>query len=157
MAEQYRGIAFAYAFAVLRHREEAEDVVQEAMVKAMTAAHRYRTEDAWGPWFLSIVRNLCRDAVRRKRTRDTVTLAENILDPSPSPEVAVLLGERRAILAAAVERLPDEQRVPLLMHYTLGLTLAETGLALGLRRSTVMGRIAAGLRRLRRILRETAE
>jgi len=157
MAEQYRPVALAYALAVLRHQEEAEDAVEEAILRAIQAAHRYRSEQAWAPWFLSIVRNICRDCLRRRNKRATVSLDQDQLDPSPSPELVVLVGERSAMLAAAVAALPEDRRVPLVMHYTLGLTLDQTALALGLRRSTVVGRIASALRILRRALKEAPE
>lgn len=157
LAMQYRQIAFAYAVAVLRQKEDAEDVVQEAIVRAIRAAPRYRAEEAWAPWFMAIVRNLCRDHLRKRRTRTAAPLDKTIPDPNPTPEFALMLNERNTMLAAAVQSLKDAHRIPLMMHYTLGLTLDETALALGLRRSTVVGRIAAALRILRRAMTERSK
>ena len=70
-----------------------------------------------------------------------------------NPTVAVV-EERIAALRAAVSRLPEYQRVPLEMHYASGCTVREIAVALGLPESTVTGRLAGALRRLRRALME---
>src|SRR2546421_7711089 len=71
---RYRDMAFAYALARLNSREEAEDVVQEAFVRALVALDRFRIQASWGAWIMRIVRNLCHDVLRRRRVRSAVTL-----------------------------------------------------------------------------------
>jgi RNA polymerase sigma-70 factor (ECF subfamily) len=147
---RYRELAFAYAFARLRDRDEAEDMAQEAFVRAYLALDRFRMTGCWSAWMMCILRNLCTDALRRQRFRQVASVDGEWLDDSPSPEAVTLLVEGRRELRAAVAQLPEKYRVPLVMHFGAGRTYREIALALGLRESTVVGRMAGALKRLRR-------
>ena len=151
LVARYREVAFAYAFACLRHRDEAEDVVQEAFVRAFLALDRFRITECWGAWLMRILRNLCTDALRRRKGRLTETI-EQWPENSPTPEMAVLTEERRRELNNAIAALPEKFRIPLLMHYVSHRTYREIALALGLPESTVIGRMAGAMRQLRRRL-----
>jgi RNA polymerase sigma factor (sigma-70 family) len=152
LVARYRDVAFAYAYARLRSREEAEDIAQEAFVRAYQALDRFRVTECWGAWMLRILRNLCTDALRRKRGRRLEPLPEEWLADGPTPEAFALARERRRELNAAIARLPEKFRIPLLMHYASGRTYREIAIALDLPESTVVGRLAGALRLLRRRL-----
>lgn len=147
---RYRDIAFAYALSHLHSREEAEDVTQEAFVRALMALNRFRIQASWAAWLMQIVRNLCRDALRRRRVRSVVTLDDRWMDGAPSPFMTVLRSERRSELLRAIEAMPEKLRTPLLMHYGSRRTNREIALALGVPESTVIGRIAGAVRFLRK-------
>lgn len=147
---RYRDTAFAYALARLNSREEAEDVAQEAFVRALMTLDRFRTQASWGAWLMRIVRNLCHDTLRRRRVRSSVTLDDRWMDSAPTPEMAALVSERRTELIRAVEAMPEKLRTPLLMHYGSRRTYKEIALALGVPESTVIGRMAGALRFLRK-------
>ena len=152
-----RDLVYAYAYARLRSREEAEDVAQEAFVRAYQSLGRLRGAAVWHPWLMRIVRNLCNDVLRRKRVRRTDPIDPEWLDGSPSPELQVLSEERRRELSSAVEALPEKYRVPLLMRFGSGCARREIALALGVPESTVMGRLAGAMRLLRQRLGEERE
>ena len=147
---RYRDMAFAYSLARLNSREEAEDVAQEAFVRALMALNRFRTQASWGAWLMRVVRNLCHDALRRRRVRRWVTLDDRWMDSGPTPEMAALFSERRTELVNAVEAMPEKFRTPLLMHYGSRRTYKEIALALGIPEATVIGRMAGALRFLRK-------
>lgn len=152
LVERYRDVAFAYAFARLRNREEAEDVVQETFVRAYAALDRFHLAACWGAWMTRILRNLCHDTLRRRRDRPVEPIPDEWLDAAPTPEATALAGERRQELRAAVEALPDKYQIVLLMHYGSGQKCREVALALGLPESTVKGRLVSALRLLQRRL-----
>jgi len=149
-----RGLVYAYAFAQLGSREDAEDVVQETFVRAYQSLHRLRGRDAWQAWLMQIARNLCRDVLRRKRVRRTEPIDPEWIDDTSTPEVQVLADERRRALRSAVLSLPEECRVPILMRMGSGCTRQEIAVALGVPESTVVGRLARAMRLLRRQLGE---
>jgi RNA polymerase sigma-70 factor (ECF subfamily) len=149
LISRYRGVVYAYAFARLRSREDAEDVAQETFVRAFEAVARFDTTASWGAYLMRILRNLCYDALRRRRVRQRVPEAP---EAPPSAVTQVLHTERSQEVGAAVSGLPDKYRIPLLMHYGAGSTYREIASALGVRESTVVGRLAAALRLLRRRL-----
>ena len=149
---RYRSLAFAYARARLGSREEAEDALQECFVRAFLSLDRYRGARPWGAWFMAIVRNHCTDLGRRKRLRSSEPLDEWRVDDSPGPEDHLLARHDRETLRAAIAALPEKFRVPLLMHYEAGQSYREIALALEVRESTLVGRLAGALRMLRRKL-----
>src|SRR5205085_1737373 len=71
LVDRYRGLVYGYAFARMRDRDEAEDVAQEVFARAYVSLPRLRGAGAWQPWLMQILRNQCRDALRRRRVRRT--------------------------------------------------------------------------------------
>jgi RNA polymerase sigma-70 factor, ECF subfamily len=151
---RYREIALAYAFACLGNRDEAEDAAQEAFVRAYLSLAQFRVSQVWGAWLMRILRNHCTDLKRRKRTTETPLWDMELPSDLPSPETSTLNHERRNRIAGAICRLPEKYRVPIAMHYLSRRTYREIALALGLPESTITGRLAVGLRKLRQTLSE---
>jgi RNA polymerase sigma-70 factor (ECF subfamily) len=154
LVHRYRGVAQAYAFAILRDRDDAEDAAQEAFARAYTGLARLRRGVVWQPWLMTIVRNCCRDALRRRRVRRTEPIDVAWLEGCASPEADFLSDERLHELHAAVAALPESLRVPLVMHFLSRCTYREIALALGVPETTIVGRIARAVRVLRQRLVE---
>jgi len=152
LVERYREIVYAYAVARLQSREEAEDAAQEAFLRAYQALPRYRPGGPWAGYLMRLTRNLCHDLLRRRRVRRNTTATTDWPSLEASPEGAVLDQLDRGRLLAAVHRLPERLRVPVLMHYGAERTYKEIALALGVAETTVVGRLAGALRLLRRRL-----
>ena len=91
---------------------DADDVVQEAFVKAFRSLHRLREDGSFRAWLLSIVVNETSNLRRaaRRRSNLAVRLALQPEKVVPVPEAAVVDGERRARLLAAVEQLSERDR-----------------------------------------------
>jgi len=156
LVERHRDLAFAYALAKLQNPEEAEDAAQEAFVRAYRALSVFDPTMRFLPYLMGILRNHCHDLLRRKRVRHSMPLSPKIESDAPSPEETALWEERRAQIRQAIGALPDHLRVPLEMHYASGCTVRQIAQALGLRDSTVTGRLAGALRRLRQAVREVS-
>ncbi len=143
--------------------DDAEDVVQEAFVKAYGALHRFRSGAAFRPWLLSIVanetRNLHRGAGRRAaRERREWAATEPILLARPGdPADEALTHERQEELVRGLARLNVDQRRVVTCRYLLDLDEAETAAVLDLPRGTVKSRLHRGLARLREVLAETSD
>ena len=150
LISRYRDVVYAYAYARLRSHEDAEDTAQETFVRAFEALPRFDTSASWGAYVMRILRNLCYDALRRRRVRQRVP--DEPVAP-PSAVAQVLHTERCKEVGGAVSGLPEKYRVPLIMHYGSGSTYREIALALGVPESTVVGRLAGALRLLRRRLK----
>jgi len=152
LVREHQGIAFRTAYVITGSAADAEEVVQDAFVKAYRARGRFRSGAPFRPWLLAIVANEARNRRRSsaRRARLSLELAEE--RPSggaaPSPEVALLAREERAELLAAVDRLGEEQRAAVACRYFLGLSEAETAAVLGCRPGTVKSRLSRALARL---------
>ena len=160
LVRAHTGIALRAA-AALGAGSDAEDVVQQAFVKAYCALGRFRDDMAFRPWLLSIVANETRNTVRAAMRRYTLAdreaalvEAEPVIPESADPAVATLESERRGVLAAAREKLSEEHRLVVTYRYLLEMDERETAQALGWPRGTVKSRLSRALRRLGRLLPE---
>lgn len=136
LTSRYRERIQAYAQAMLRHAEDAEDVTQETFVRAFSGLASYRLRNGFRAWLFRIATNLCRDRRRRGYAR-CVPLPGHQLEASAAavdPAEGIAL---RTVVRAAVARLPEKYRAPVLLHYMEGLTVAETASALGRAQATV--------------------
>jgi len=136
--------------------EEADDVVQEAFVKAFRHLSRFRVGEPFGPWLLRIVSNETRNLTRSRRRRAALALrlctAESDGVAADGPVDEVLAADRRARLVAAVKTLPDRERQVLVCRYFLDLSEAETAQVLEWPIGSVKSRTSRALNRLRGLL-----
>ena len=135
----------AYNFArwLVRNDHDAEDVVQESFVKAFLALDRFRGGDP-RVWLLAIVRNTAMTLLRGRRTHPVPGADElpEPLDDTAGVEEALIAGERRRQVHAAIEQLPDEFRETLILRELEGLSYKEIAGILDVPLGTVMSRLA---------------
>jgi RNA polymerase sigma factor (sigma-70 family) len=132
----------ALAFAVLGEREEAEDVVQETLLRAYLGLATLREPERFGSWLGTIAVNLAR--MRRRRPRRETMPLEELAAPA--------LDEVETGVGAALAALPREARELLLMHYVEGLSCAEIADRLSLSSGAVRVRLHRARERLRGLL-----
>ena len=155
LIDRNRHMAIALAGSILRNRDDVEDAVQEAFVRAYQSLDRFRPGEAWTPWQMRIVQNVCRDQLRRGAVRRSENLDPRIPDSSPTPEELLLDADGWSELRKQVWKLPEKFRVPILMRYAHGQSNRAIACAIGIPESTVVGRLAGGLRILRRRMKGT--
>jgi RNA polymerase sigma-70 factor, ECF subfamily len=146
LVRRHRDRLWAVALRTLGDREEAADALQDALISAYRAAHRFRGESAVTTWLHRIVVNACLDRARRRQSRPTVPLPETETITSFScdqPDSDTALTVR-----AALAQLPADQRVALVLLDMQGYTVAEIADLLGVAEGTVKSRCARGRARL---------
>jgi RNA polymerase sigma-70 factor (ECF subfamily) len=161
LVRAHQQIALRVAYLVVWDAAFAEDVTQEAFVKAHRALPRFRDDAAFRPWLLRIVRNEALNHRRRRGRQERLAL-RLAHDPvsggaAPSPETTVIAGVERETVLAAVADLPDRYRDIVSLRYLLGLSEGETATTLGVPLGTVKSRTARALDRLERALLELKE
>ena len=117
LVRAHASFAHNVALRTLGDAREAEDVTQEAFVRAWRALPRFREDGRFSTWLYRIVVNLCYDRAPRLRRRATampVDAAALLPDRRPSPEGAVAQRELRRAVSRAMDRLPDPYRMLLL-------------------------------------------
>lgn len=151
-------MALRVAYLVVRDHGEAQDVAQEAFVKAHRALGRFHTDAPFRPWLLRIVRNEALNRVKSRGRRDRLALraAADAAsgDAAPSPEAAVLLGDEQRRLLDALDELPEKFRTVIMHRFLLELSEKETARVLRVPRGTVKSRTSRGLDLLRTVLEE---
>jgi RNA polymerase sigma-70 factor (ECF subfamily) len=148
---RHRDRMYAVALRTTAHRELAADAVQEGFISAFRRADAYRGEAAVTTWLHRIVVNACLDRLRRERMplRRTADLGE--LDV-PDPHDGQGSVETRLDVHSALARLPEGQRLALVLVDMQGLTVAEAAHVLGVAEGTVKSRCSRGREALAGIL-----
>ena len=137
------------AFAMLHDPSEAEDAFQEAALRAWRRMKNLRPQSSFHPWFMGIVANQCRE-VRRGRWWRMIRLPDLPAVASVDDTATWLEGED---LRRAVDSLPHDQRVAVLLHFQLDMPLSAVGAVLGISEAGAKTRVHRALRRLRPALR----
>ena len=149
----HQGIAFRTAYVFTGVAEDAQEVAQDAFVKAFRALGRFRSGAPFRPWLLKIVANEARNRRRAAGRREALAVRAatraGAEDAAPSPESALLSVERREELMAALNRLRGEDREVITCRYFLDLSEEDMAAALGCKRGTVKSRLSRALERLR--------
>jgi RNA polymerase sigma-70 factor (ECF subfamily) len=152
----HQGIAVRVAYLVVRDPTEAEDVTQDAFVKAYRSLDSFRSEAPFRPWLLKIVRNEAVNRMRSTKRRERLALQTSndpvSGDAAPSPETEVMSADERERLLALIEDLPERYRNVIVHRYLLDLSEKETSEVLGLPVGTVKSRTSRAIERLRRSL-----
>ena len=125
-------------------------------MKAYRALPSFRAGHAFRPWLLRIVANETHNLHRSWRRRTTVELRAAIrpdaTDADPSPEQAAVSADLSAVLLAAVNAMPERDRLVLTCRYFLDLSETETAQVLAWPRGSVKSRLSRALVKLRRAL-----
>lgn len=147
-------LAAAYNLArwLTRNDHDAEDVVQEASLRALRFFDNFHGTDARA-WILAIVRNACYTWLRQNR-REQVSIEDEmeLRDSRPDPEALHLAGVDRQTLRQAIEDLPAEFREAIVLRELEGLSYKEIGAITGAPLGTVMSRLARARQRLEKTL-----
>src|SRR5437879_508385 len=123
LVQRYQEAAFHLAYVIVREGAEAEDVAQDAFLKAYLALPGFQPDAPFRPWLLQIVANEARNRRRSAGRRAHLSVraaADERITPSgfePSPETVALADEQRRTLLAAVDGLRDEDRLAIAGRY----------------------------------------
>jgi RNA polymerase sigma-70 factor (ECF subfamily) len=163
--DRYQDTVYRTAFFVTRNSGDAEEAVQETFLDVLRALPNYRVE---GParfetWLYRVTVNRCRSRMRRKNlpSADWDEIKERLeripaSHPNHDPEGVALRRERAVALWQAVDRLPEPQRVVVLLRYQQVLSYGEIARTLGISEGTVKSRLYHAHRKLREQLQSEA-
>ncbi|MGH7111243.1 MAG: RNA polymerase sigma factor [Stellaceae bacterium] len=149
LMQRHNRALWRIARGILRNDADAEDVVQDAYLRAFTCIGDFRGEASLGSWLGRIVVN---EALRRLgRRRPTGDLAEvdGVRSPVPSPEEAAARVELRRMVERAIDALPRPFRIVFMLRNVEQASVAETASALGIPEATVKTRLHRANRMLR--------
>ena len=146
-------LAFRVAHGVLHHREDAEDVAQEALVRAYQSFGRLRDRSRFRSWLVRFSWRLALDHQRATARRARREEAASIAPGPPGVEEVVHQNEFQERLGQAIGDLPDKLRQVVILAGILGHDLREVGELLGIPHGTVRSRMHTARKRLMEALR----
>ena len=161
--ERYHRRAYGLAYGVLRHQDDALDVVQDAFIKAHKHLDKFEGNSSFYTWLYRIVMNLAIDHLRKHRRVAPVELDEQHLaaatDDSLLPKLlggnpgrALMDKEIRARIDAALEELSENHRAVLIMRELEGLSYEEMAQAMNCSKGTIMSRLFHARKNMQRRL-----
>jgi RNA polymerase sigma-70 factor (ECF subfamily) len=144
-----------YAYALVRSRQDADDLVQDTLLRALDNLHRFQGEGGIRPWLFTIMHNLFVSQIRKVRARPQHEAFTSEMEASTGFIGAQEDGLHQRDLVAALYALPAEQRTVILLVSVEDLSYSEVARVLGIPIGTVMSRLARGRERLRSLWRST--
>ena len=151
IVRRYQRRVYATAVRIVRRHELADEVVQEAFLRAFESLARFDLARPFGPWICRIAANQAINHVRSPAARE-----QQLPDPAPEPASSapgpldrILDGEARGVLQEALDELPAEQRAVFALRVFEELSYREIADALGIQMGTVMSRLARARERLK--------
>jgi RNA polymerase sigma-70 factor, ECF subfamily len=154
LVKRHHAGAYRVALSLTRDSDSAQDVVQEAFLKAFRSLDRFRGDASFKTWLMTITANEARGVLRKsKRWRETpiddvAPLAAAGKDPAETAAVAQESERARAML----ERLPEKQRLSISLRIDEGLSFREIGDVIGSSEGAARVNYFHGIRRLRELM-----
>ncbi|MHB1319243.1 MAG: sigma-70 family RNA polymerase sigma factor [Anaerolineae bacterium] len=160
---RYQSQAYNLAYHLIKDPAAADDATQEAFLSAYRSLSHFRG-GSFRAWLLRIVANACYDELRRRRRQPKVSWADfgdldeeanpRLADPGPDPEESLQQQELRRVLERALGKLPEHQRITLMLIDSLGLSYEEAAQAMGIAVGTVKSRLARARGEMQELLQE---
>lgn len=163
-----QGTVFSFSMKVCGHREDAEDTMQDVLLKAIPYLPKIENEKALAVWLYKVAQNRCWMSRRRSKfaPKETITLEELMPDaaeleslttsPHTSPEASVLSAEESERVRGAIQQIPPQYRMILVLHDMEELETSEVARIMGLREGTIRVRLHRARLMLRRELSQAA-
>jgi len=173
LVEVYAPRLYNLAVRIIGSREEAQDCVQEALLRAFSALASFRGEAAFSTWLYRVAVNVANDAARR-RSREPLA-ASDLADSesadtpdlsrvgrptdagSDNPQDALVEAQRRQLILQAIHSLPAQQRVAIVLHDLQGLSYEDIARITRCRIGTVKSRLNRARLALKDMLQEHME
>lgn len=163
LVEKYQGRVYSMLYGMLRNREDARDVAQDAFVKAFHRLDSFRLESSFYTWLYRIAMNLAIDLVRKRKRRPTSSFEEEIATRDADGGMSELhqgAGPRKVLerkrlykrIMDAVDSLPDDQKQAILLRELEGLSYKEIADIMGIPEGTVMSRLFYARKKLQKLL-----
>ncbi|MFL9823538.1 RNA polymerase sigma factor [Rhodoplanes sp. SY1] len=155
LVERHVDRAFALALRILDNRADADDVVQDSLLKVWTHRHRWECGRAkFSTWLYRVVTNRCIDLRRRPRNEDVEAVGE-VADGAPDAVTAMHRSEVSELLDAAMNRLPDQQRIAIILSYHEAMSNAEIADVMDTTVAAVESLLKRARQQLRKLLRRS--
>jgi RNA polymerase sigma factor (sigma-70 family) len=162
----YQNQAFNLAYHILQDAAAADDATQEALISAYRGLGKFRG-GSFRAWLLRIVSNACYDELRRRKRSPAISWDDfgdleeeanpHLVDAGARPEESVQQAELRALLERTMAKLPQDQRVVLLLVDRMDLSYEEAAEALHINLGTVKSRLARARSRMQIYLQDERE
>lgn len=163
LIRQYQRMAYNVAYRMMGNEEDAKDMTQEALVKVFKKLKSFRMDASFSTWLYRIVMNTCKDEMRKKKM-STISIDQSIEtedsqvyfeleEKGLGPEEKLLQKETQNLVHSALQEIPEDNRMVLILRDIKNLTYDEISEVLDIPKGTVKSRINRGRLALRDVLK----
>ena len=132
--DKYGNNLYRICLVTLKNQADAEDALQDTLVRYLQKAPRFESEEHQKAWLIRVAVNICRDMLRKRRYH------QEELENIPVPQA----DEQQQSALDALLTLPEQFRIPMILHYVEGYSVAELAKLLSLTQSAVKMRLSKG-------------
>ena len=164
LLNKYRNLVFSIMLKMARNKQEAEDLTQEAFMKAFSSLATFNDEFAFSTWLMKIASNNCIDFLRKRKLR-TYSIHEpvqykdekieiDIPDRDPTPEKTLIQSERSRMIEETIQALPERYRYVIILRHKEEKSYEEIAEIMNLPLGTVKAQIVRAREILNKNLKE---
>jgi RNA polymerase sigma factor (sigma-70 family) len=151
LVDRYHAVAYRVALSIVSDTDLAQDVTQEAFLRAFRGLGGFRGDAAFRTWLLTITANAARSMLRRRSRRKETELdgAQPVASGDPDPAEQAMVAREAAEARALLSRLPEKQRLSVQLRVDEGLSFREIGEVIGSSEGAARVNYFHGIHRLR--------
>lgn len=161
LVERHKKLAFRLALGLVGNKDDAYDISQEAFLRLYRSADTYDANQPFLPWFYTIISNLCRTWLRKRRSQEARTAdiddVSYLMIEQETAETGLVRKEAVEILRRALMELPFDDREIITLQHFRGMSYDEIAGLLGIPRGTVMSRLYYARKKLAKLMRQYYE
>lgn len=163
LMRQHEGRMYAVALRMCGNREDAQDCLQEAMLRVYRAIGGFKGQSSFATWVYRVTMNTCLDELRRRKVRTASSLDQLLdagwapTDEEDTPERHSIASEQRRMLEKAIAGLPEDMRAAIVLRDVQGFSYDEIAKMLEANVGTIKSRISRGREKLRDVLMRQPE
>ena len=163
LMERHERRMYAVALRMCANREDAQDCLQEAMLRVYRSIGGFKGEASFSTWVYRITMNTCLDELRRRKNKQSSSLDDLLdegwapADDRSSPEKHAVRAETARALRQTIQELPEDMRAAVVLRDIQGYTYEEIAGILETNVGTIKSRISRGREKLREKMREKPE
>lgn len=154
LVDRHHGAAFRVALSLVSDPDLAQDVAQDAFLKAFRGLSGFRGDASFRTWMLTIAANTAKGALRKAMRRRETALdgVAPVESPEASPEARAAIGEEAERARRMLAKLPEKQRMSVQLRVDEGLSFREIGEVIGSSEGAARVNYFHGIRRLRELM-----
>ena len=161
LVERYKNMVFTLALRMVKNREEAEEIAQDAFVKAFRSLNKFKGDSKFSTWLYKIAYNLSIDYLKRAKRFIKSDLIDEINEGNLGVEQDVLSlienNERKQFIEKALYFLPYDDRIIITLFYFEELSLHEIGDIIGIKSNAVKVKLYRSRKKIYELLKDKTE
>ena len=161
LVDQYKGLVYTLALRMLKHREEAEEVAQDAFIKVYKSLHKFKGDSKFSTWIYRVTYNTCLDRLKKnKKHFNDVAIdeyTEHKLETVDNALEHMIKAEKQELIKRCVDKLPSESSYLISLYYFEELSLDEISTIVGIASNTVKVKLFRARKKLTVILEQYLE